>query len=305
MTDNHDELIERTVDDYLNHIEAGTSSDPPSLVHLSDAARAEVEAIIANIAGGHQFDPTESAPSLESLLAGTPFYDALTPDVDPAADLHEVQSRLDELAPWSVQVRRDPLGLGGLFVVVVNGHRLRAQIRVDAKTPADLRSQELLGSAGAVFGMHPDTAGLVVIHRDSDMSSVVVDPFDPEWSIETPSGALVGPRPRRRIMPLPDAVRGFIEEIAPQFDPIALPSAAASYDHSPLRTDVHNLVRDQVEALVSEGMRARTDAKTRSWTSLGDDVVEAVRALIDDARAGRVNEQSIERWLDDVASTLR
>ena len=300
MATEHDPVA-AVVNAYLDYFEAGAIGSPPVLDHLEANQRRQAQALIANLSGARQFDPTVAAPSLERLLNGTPFLDALPPDPQGHDDLELLRRRLEDLFPWEVDVRPEEVRIGAVgtnYVVTVKGQRLRAQLRADTRTPADLRSTEIIASVGAIFGQFHDTAGVVLIHRDRDFSSVIVDPFDPQQCIEVPTGHLVGARPRRPILPLPDAVRAYVEEIAPPFAPIDL-RTASSFRNDGIAVDIDEIVNSQVNAVVQRGRRARTREKIVAWTGLDQRDIGALSDLVRAAYGGDLDADSVGQWLDE------
>lgn len=301
MAAEHDPVA-AVVNAYLDYFEAGAIGSPPLLDHLPTGERREAQALIANLSGARQFDPTVAAPSLERLLHGTVFLAALPPDPQGHDDLELLRGRLEDLFPWEVDVRQEEVRIGAVgtnYVVTVRGQRLRAQLRADTRTPADLRSTEIIASVGAIFGQFHDTAGVVLIHRDRDFSSVIVDPFDPQQCIEVPTGNLVGARPRRPILPLTDAVRAYIEEITPPFAPIDLRTASSFRNDGIAAVDIDEIVNSQVNAVVQRGRRARTREKIVAWTGLDQRDINALSDLVRAAYGGDLGAGSVDRWLDE------
>ena len=304
MDTDHDK-VNAALNAYIDYLNAGAEGDAPSLHHLNPGERAETEAVIANMAGGREFDPTVSAPSLETLLHDTPYFEGLGTEPDAETDLDTVRRRVEELFPWRVHVDiEDDNAFGPRFLIVVNGQRIRAQIRRDAQSPAGLRASELIASAAAVYIEEPDTVGFALIHSDARLSSVIVDPFDPEQCIEVPSGDLVGPRPRRPILPLADAIRGYMDETFPLFDPIDIPNAGSFQDLGVASLDVEQIARRHVGRVAESGGRARTEAKRLAWTGLTEVEISALSDLLQSAYSGEVGSDGLGRWLNSLTADL-
>ncbi len=91
------------VDDVLaafsDHLEHG--SPRPALDHLDPRDRRLAEDLMRLMETGRWIDPSASAPSLEALLAGTEFADALPPVAPPveAPILHRMQDLLTDVDP--------------------------------------------------------------------------------------------------------------------------------------------------------------------------------------------------------------
>lgn len=297
---NEDDPINTAIAAYLDYVDSGRQGEPPSLDQLDPQHQQLVADIIANIDGGAEFDPTVSPPSLESLLYGGPFYDAVVDPSTVVADAERVRTELDTLFPWDVSVHCEHLGsLGDGLVLNVNGQRLRGQVRHDLTSVAELRSGDFLDSVIAVYHRHPETSGFVLMHDDVDLPSVIIDPFDPERCIEVPSGRLVEPGSRRPIMPLADAVRGFLDDAFPIFQAIDLPSST-SFSHQALDpAETEAMVSAHIGQLTAAGSRARSEAKRQGWRSLGTHDAEALTALAAAAQQGHLHPGSVGQWLDD------
>lgn len=302
MTSKPDHVNE-AINAYIDYLDGDHAGAALTLDHLTRAGRREVEAVIENLQGGRHFDPTNSAPSLERLLYGTPHYDTLVGSRAGEKELASIRACVGALRPWSVDVHLEGTATpGSTFLLVVNGQPMRAQIRRDAHNPAGLRSSELIATAGAVFRDHPETMGLALVYPDNELSSVVLDPFDPEVCIEVPSGALIGARSRRPVLPLADAIRGYMNETFPTFPTIQPESRDVLHeglDHAL----VQRIARDNVGAVVELGSRARTEAKKVAWGALAAPEVDAVTKLVLAAYRGDVDAISLRAWLEDLAVT--
>jgi hypothetical protein len=295
--------VNDAINAYIDYLDGNSEGQTPSLEHLTHDERREVEAVIENLQGGRRFDPTNSAPSVESLLYGTPYYDALVGNRAGASDLASVRACVGELRPWAVDVQIEGLAAyGPSFVLVINGQPMRAQIRRDARNPAGLRSNDLIATASAVYRDHPETVGVALVYPDNHLSSVVIDPFDPEVCIEVPSGEVLGPRSRRPVRPLADAIRGYMNEAFPIFPSIQpAPRAALREDLDPAL--VQRIARQHMAAVVESGLRARTEAKKVAWGGLAALDVDAVKDLVLAAYRGDVDAVSLKAWLEELAVT--
>ena len=280
MTD-HDDPLDAVISGFLDHLEG--EGELPSLDHLTPGERVRAVELIASLKAGRGIDPYASRPSIEELLADTPYEEALG-----AASSRELAAGLDEqivaqLAHLSARVFADraATGIPGVrsdCVVLVQGVRLRVQVHEELSGPAQLASLDVSEAAGPIYGRFPDTAGVVLLYPDGDLSSVIVDPFDLEYCIETPSGTVGSPGTRRVVMPLRDAVQSYLEEVAPTLD--VLPGPSAPPDPFDLAVLAQQVAAAAVRAVASEGTRARIAAKRDTWSALGDAEIEAITQLV-------------------------
>jgi hypothetical protein len=238
-------------------------------------------------------DPYASRPSIEQLLAGTPLEAAIhQPDPGPTSGrdlLGEVRNQLALYVPYHTDVWHDVaaagMGVRSDYVALVAAQRLRIQVRHDAARPADLAGIDPAAAAGPIYGAFPDTAGVIVVCPDGELSSVAIDPFDTELLIETPAGAQVPPRLRRAVLPLADTVRSYLDDLAPSLDASVDPAALAVAD-----VDTAQIARSAadraVEAVAAAGRRARIVPKQVTWSALGQRERDAISELVVDALGG-------------------
>jgi hypothetical protein len=151
--------------------------------------------------------------------------------------------------------------------------------------PLALASLDPAAVAGPIFGAFPDTAGVIVVHPDDELSSVAIDPFDTEHCIETPAGTVAPPATHRPVMSLVDTVRAYLDEIAPALDTTAALDAlpAAEVDSAGIARAA--AIR-AVERVILDGRRAKIDAKQVIWSDLGEPEIDAISDLVLDAIAG-------------------
>jgi hypothetical protein len=306
MTNN--DSVEAVIQQFLRHLEG--EGEIPSLDHLNSDERNLAEELMDSLQAARGMDPEASRPSLERLLVDTKHFGHIQPTRDVRAattrlDVNEVRERLTSLSRGPVRVEVDVLaesaGVRSNYVIFVAGHRLRMQVRDELPGSEALRSPDTIVTASPVFGRFHDTAGVVVSIPDDELSSVVVDPFDSEYCIETPTGRLRGPRVPRPVLPLADAIRSFLEEIAPIFE--AIPTFQAFDSTRGLGFDAQALARHAVEAVAENGRRARISAKRESWSTFGDRESKAIKNMILDASRGKIDAGSLERRLTELART--
>ena len=287
-----DDRVDAVVAAFMDHLEGLRAA--PALDDLDAGERARAEALIGSLEAGRGIDPSASRPSLEWLLAGTPLEAALDARgaggrAASADMLDRVREHLTRSAPFHVDIWPDDaaaaIGIASDFVALVSAQRLRIQIRTDVDGPPALLSLDPAAVAGPLFGAFPDTAGVIVVHPDDELSSVAIDPFDTEHCIETPTGTVAPPATRRPVMPLVDTVRAYLDEIAP-----ALDTAAGVHVLPAAEVDAAGIAREAamraVERVILDGRRAKIDAKRVAWSGLGDAEIDAISDLVRGAIAG-------------------
>lgn len=290
MTDS-DDRIDAVIERFLDYLEG--VGDEPSLDHLDESERTRVRELIASLKAGRGIDPYASRPSLEELLAGSGL-EAADQTTPPAAHegrdlVADVCRQLTLSTSSRVEIWSDAaaasIGITSDLVARVGAHRFRIVFRPDLISAEDLARLDPAAVAGPIYGAFPDTAGVVVVFPDEDLSSIALDPFDPEYCIAAPAGTLEAPVPRRPVLALGDTIRAFLDELAPQLetnsgfnlfadgepDSVAVARAAATA---------------AIEACVADGRRAKIEAKRLTWSTLGDAETAAIAELVIDAMRG-------------------
>jgi hypothetical protein len=316
-----DDRVDAVVEAFLDHLEG--LSEAPALDDLGADERARAEALMRSLEAGRGIDPYASRPSLEQLLAGTPLETALDASSYPSGEagppraswnqaprrigaagagerqragrrgserlLGRIREQLTLYAPFHVDIWPDAaaaaIGIDSDFVALVSAQRLRIQVVTDVDGPLALASLDPAAVAGPLFGAFPDTAGVIVVHPDDELSSVAIDPFDTEHCIETPAGTVAPPATHRPVLPLVDTVRAYLDEIAPALD------TTAGLDALPVaEVESAGIARDAavraVERVILDGRRAKIDAKQVTWSDLGEPEIDAISDLVLDAIAG-------------------
>jgi hypothetical protein len=297
-----DDRVDAVVEAFMEHLEG--LSEAPALDDLDADERARAEALIGSLEAGRGIDPYASRPSLEHLLAGTPLETALDasrfggerqraggwgPEGEGEHLLGRIREQLTLFAPFHVDIWPDDaaaaIGIDSDFVALVSAQRLRIQVLADVDGPLALASLDPAAVAGPIFGAFPDTAGVIVVHPDDELSSVAIDPFDTEHCIETPAGTVAPPATHRPVMSLVDTVRAYLDEIAPALDTTAALDAlpAAEVDSAGIARAA--AIR-AVERVILDGRRAKIDAKQVIWSDLGEPEIDAISDLVLDAIAG-------------------
>jgi hypothetical protein len=286
-----DDRVDAVVEAFMDHLEG--LREAPVLDDLDSGERARAEELISSLEAGRGIDPYASRPSLAQLLAGTPLEPALEAGgraAQPGEDLlGRVRDQLSLYAPFHVDVWPDDaaaaIGVDSDFVALVSAQRLRIQIRTDVDDPASLAALDPAAVAGPLYGAFPDTAGVIVVHPDAELSSVTIDPFDIEHCIEAPGGEVARPTTHRPVLPLGDAVRAYLDEIAPALDTTVDPAALRADEVDPA-VIARAAARRAVDRVVADGRRAKIDAKQVTWSGLGEPEIDGIGDLVRDAIAG-------------------
>jgi hypothetical protein len=215
MNGNHD-VVDAFLAAFSEHLEHATPR--PTLDHLDADDRQHAEQLMRLMETGRRIDPSASAPSLEALLAGTEFADALAPaaPTQHRTVLHQVQDVLTDVDP-RVEVHVDD---NERFVAMSYLDLLVHFHPVDREDPwmPDDALRELFDADVDV-----DLVGLVATGT-ADLDVRVVSRYDVDNTIATSAHR---PAASSGMLPLALAARAIIEQSAPEwgefgFDRVAL-----------------------------------------------------------------------------------
>jgi hypothetical protein len=314
-----DDRVDAVVEAFMDHLEG--LGEAPALDDLDADERARAEVLISSLEAGRGIDPYASRPSLEQLLAGTPLETALDASElgaegegkrqraggrgsDPGDDmLGRIRDQLTLYAPFHIDIWPDnaaaATGINSDFVALVSAQRLRIQIRNDVDEPSRLASLDPAAVAGPLYGAFPDTAGVIVVYPNDELSSVAIDPFDTEHCIETPAGIVAPPATHRPVMPLADTVRAYLDEIAPALDTTVGLDVMRGDEVDPAII-ARDAARRAVERVVLDGRRAKINAKRVTWSGLGEPEIDAISDLVLDSIAG-LDQATLESRINALA----
>jgi hypothetical protein len=300
-----DERIDALIEAFLDFLDG--VGDEPSLDHLDDDERARAERLIASLRAGRGIDPYASRPSIERLLADTEFEPVLRAGaVDASADrdlLDDVRRQITVYTSYPVSVWHDAdaaaIGIKSDLVALVAANRLRIQFRSDLRGPGDLSGLDPSAVAGPIYGAFPDTAGVIVVFPDDDLSSIAIDPFDTEYCIQTPGGTLERPSTHRPILALADTVRSYVDELVPQLETNVGFDMHAAEQIDPLRV-ARAAATAAIEATVRDGTRAKIDAKRSTWSALGPAEVGVIADIVSDAMQGSIDAGTLAARVDEL-----
>jgi hypothetical protein len=250
--------IDEVLQAYLDHLEKGTPE--PSLDHLGPEDRQLAEDIIRSMNAGRGINPFQSRPSYTMLTAGM---DAVPPaNIGLTVDtIRSDVTAMFDMAPIADGAAEHE-GIASHAVARCGAHRIRFQFRDDLTSVADLESIDPQVAVGTVFGRFPETAIVVVVIGDPDLSSVAVDVYDTEPYIGSPDGEIHPPRLSRPILPLTDTLRLLAGEFT-----TTTTTDGVTPQHQQVEMDdiVGEESRSACAAIRAEGGRARTDAKKEAW----------------------------------------
>jgi hypothetical protein len=263
------------VDDVLaafsDHLEHGTPR--PGLDHLDSRDRRLVEDLMRLMEAGQWVDPSASAPSLEALLAGTEFADALPPVVPPveAPILHRMQDLLTDVDPRA-ETHIDDKGFlsFGYLDVLAQFH------------PLDTDDPSLPESAlRALFDAdsNVDLLALVAVRTDELLTRVITR-YDVDPTVSTAAHRPVSPVPA--VLPLALAGRAILEASAPEWGEFGLDHAAPDLvDVGAVELDVATRV------LAEEAKRRYQGDKAVAYRSLVGNERRLVELITTATRPGK------------------
>ena len=292
--------VEAAIADYLAFLEG--EGPEPSLDHLSDDERRNVEELANLMVDGRGIDIYRSRPSLDALLAGTEFEDWLAPDGSTGLSLETIHGDITDALGESVESIIDAAaeteGIKSNVVIRSDGLRIRLQFRNDLTSGSDLTRMDPRSVASSVFGRFPETAALVVVIGDRDRSSVAIEPYDTEEFIGVPDGTLHPPRIARPVLPLRYTLRSLFDDLAPDLSIREIDQQG----HEPvdLAEVIHGECDQARGTVVGEGNNARIGAKKETWGEFDDRglLVE----LCQQAAAGDLPGAELERLIEDAVA---
>ncbi len=290
--------VEAVITAYLDHLEHGTPA--PSLDHLGDGDRQRALELIDLMREGRGIDVYRSRPSLDALLAGTEFegwLDApdtvgLTLDSIRADVISSLGSTSSPIADGTAENE----GIRSNALVRFGTLHFRIQFRDDVNTPSDLANIDPRAAAGPIFGRFPETAAVIPVIGDEQLSSVGIDIFDTEDFIGSPDGEIHSARITRPVLPLFDTLRLLADELAPDLGGSAGDDSHVSVDLAEIIETECNNARS---AIVAEGKSSRTDAKKQEWLNFDKSTV--LMSIIHDAATGGLDDDDLARRIDAAA----
>jgi|GEM_PF-6086961 len=286
--------VDAVIAAFLDHLEHG--GPQPSLDHLTEEERAEASELIDLIKDARGIDFYRSRPSLDAVLAGTELEHQLDPGITVGLSIDAIRNEVvNSLGSASEPIddgAAQSEGIRSNAVVRVGSLRIRIQFRDDITTPAGLSEVDPRAAAGPVFGRFPDTAAVVLVIGDQELSSTAIGPFDIDEFIGAPDGQVHQPRVTRPVLSLYDTLRRLLDELAPD---LGGDDAADTHETLDLDDIIHSESAAACAAVVAEGKRARTDAKKETWGNF--DEVAVLASLVKDAASAELTEADLDARL--------
>lgn len=280
MTEHHThgdaDEVEAVIQTFLDYLEG--AGPEPTLDHLDEEARHEAAALIESLRAGRGMDPYASRPSIETMLAGTEFEDALpVADLTRTGDDRGADTGPDAAGICEVVSSADPRGRievehgeDGTETIVLRHLDLRVRfLLLDAPSPA------ITDEVRAVLARQ--------LSHDPDVEYFgVVASLDQELSTQLLSAADLGPTTMApysdaqaswtAVLPLAWATRRVVELGAPEWESFDLDADTIE----PL--DVKTVATQTAhEVIAREAGRAYRGDKARAYQSL----VGRERAFVD------------------------
>lgn len=271
---------------YLDHLEEGAPE--PSLDHLDSNDRELALSIINSLKAGRGIDPYQSRPSADTLLAGTEYEALAHPPARAGLTIDNVRDDVVSALGTDAEPIADGAaiheGVRSDAVIATRGLRLRLQFRDDLLSAHELANVDPRAAAGPVYGRFPDTAGVILVCGDGELSSVAIGPYDTDAFIGAPDGDLHPPRVTHPVLPLFECLKLYVDEVAPD---LSSSSVDLDRDSIDITACVLSATQSAVDAVVSEGERSRTEAKRDVWAGFAS-ATDVIAAIVTDVSNGRL-----------------
>ncbi len=137
----------------------------------------------------------------------------------------------------------------------------------------------------------------MLVVGDPDLSSVAIGPFDTEEFIGTPDGQTYPPRVTRPVLPLVDTLRRLVDEFAPD---LTIDDHETDHESADLDAIIDAACTAACAAVVTEGTKARTDAKKETWPLF--DEHELLTAIVGAAANGNLTDADLEARIASAAA---
>lgn len=279
--------VDAVIAAYQDYLENGGTE--PSLDHLDEDQRREAAELTDLMKDVRGVDFYRSAPSLDTVLAGTDLEDQIEPPVTVGLSLGairvDVVAALGAASQPTLDSAAEDEGVRSNAVSRYGTLRIRYQYRDDIARAADLALVDPREAVGAVHGRFPETAATVLIIGDPELSSVAIDQYDTEEFIGSPDGQIHPPRITRPVLPLFDTLRRLVDELAPD---LSVDDVADNHEPIELAEIIEAECGAACAAVVTEGNKSRTGAKKEEWPVF--DGQAFLVALAGDAASGGLTE---------------
>lgn len=291
MTSERDEL-RRFRDEYLDYLE-GRRRQEPSLDQLTPPNRRHARLWIESLNAARGIDPRASRPSTASILNSQP----MAEEKDGLRGLLETELRLrvDPTAWLESDAASVDAGAASTLLIHVRGMRIRV-VEVDQPITEESLSAQAAENLASLFGMFPDTAGVLISTAGRQPVGTMVGPDDVVVAFETPSGELRPPRLGSPLLDSVDACVRFVEARVPAIEPFRHHVSAVGVAAS--RLDAEAIVARRLDALVASGQRARTPAKKQALTGLAPSQ-DVIVAIVRETLEGKVTSSDVRSRIDE------
>jgi hypothetical protein len=278
--------IEKALAAYLEYLEIG--GRPPDTSHLSASEQEELRILIeaVDLTEGVAFGlghRQEAGAVLEPPAANAPRGTAQAPRL---AASEELVSELRRTLPFDARIEWDPEDcipdVGGIavldrWIVRTFGGRVRLWLLASDVADEFERNTATLVDLGQAFRTFSETTAIALVARD--LSCLLIEPQDSAPQIQVPGGLLVVHQYKRPILPVSDAIGGFLSELLPHWDPVP-----AVERRGMSRADLENLVGELVKKAI-EGQRAtgsrahKANPRREALLALGEREIARLKRL--------------------------
>ena len=293
MNSDHDDLS-KFQDAYLDYLE-GDRDEPPVLEELPEEQRRAAKAFIDSITAARGVDPYASRPSIEQLLASRSQTSDRTSELGEVLQNH-LRLTVDHRALVTPDAASAAVGLASALVIQARGMRIRV---VPEANSADLdyaltrRAEDI----ARVFSAFPDSHAVLYTTTGQGPRAVIVDRGDVHGAIETPSGERRAPRLRRSLDDPGTACELWLRDMIPEFEPLSTDLLEPT-DVPESALNPYQLASKVVDEVSKAGAQARIEAKRATWRDFGDQEVQHLAAIVQEARLGQLSEEDYMSHLD-------
>ena len=293
MNSDHNDLS-KFRDAYLDYLE-GDRDEPPVLEDLPEDQRRAAKAFIDSIAAARGVDPYASRPSIEQLLASRSQTSDRTSELGEVLQNH-LRLKVDHRALVTPDSASAAVGLASALVIQARGMRIRVVPEANSEN-LDYALTWRAEAIDRVFSTFPDSHAVLYTTIGQEPRAVVVDRGDVQRAIETPSGERRAPRLRRSIDDPGTACELWLRDMIPEFEPLSTDLLKPT-DVPESALNPYQLASKVVDEVSKAGAQARIEAKRATWRDFGDQEVQHLAAIVQEARLGQLSEEDYMSHLD-------
>ena len=266
-----EDRVDAVIQAFLDHLEG--AAERPNLDQLTDEERREAEALMASLEAAQGIDPSASRPSIERLLAGTPFEEILHAHDRASAGALDIETVRDVLVAVDGRARVE--------IDHANQHAvysfldLRARfVMVDLDGSEPFVTDAARSTVDAIFHTDPETTRVGIVAAGSLITQMLAA-HDLGRTITTPNGSShIQWEPP---LPLSLAVRRMLEQCAPEWDRFDFDPASGE------PVDIASIAAELARRLIAqEAARRYQGEKARAYKSLlqQEDLVAELAASV-------------------------